>query len=203
MTLEKLKREVTSQAERQRQEILDKAHAEEENIISEAKAKAKDIAARGKSEGERQAKELALELKASALLQAKRIESDAREEAVQGVLDNARTELKQFASSGRYEKTFEGLVREAVKSLGEKEFVLKVNARDKKLASKHGRVETIDTIGGVTVSKPDGSIQVNNTFEALLEQKEDDLRQEAFEQLFPSRKSSSAKAPVKQAKKKK
>jgi V/A-type H+-transporting ATPase subunit E len=185
MSLDRLKQEVLSQAERQAKEMLDEAKREEQKILDEARAKAKAVVSGNEELGKTQAKELALELRASALLQAKRLESDAKEEVVQSVLAEVKEELKRITGSPKYEKIFDSLAREAIKALGEKDFLLKCSARDRKLASKYGRVgDAIATIGGVIAAKADGSIQINNTFEALLEENEEKLKQKAFEELF-------------------
>ncbi|PIO04178.1 hypothetical protein COT48_01765, partial [Candidatus Woesearchaeota archaeon CG08_land_8_20_14_0_20_47_9] len=84
-----------------------------------------------------------------------------------------------------YEKTFEKLVKEGAKEVGE-EFVLHVRAHDRELAKKYGPVgkEPITTIGGVIVSTKDGRVQANNTFEALLEEHEEEIKREVFAKLF-------------------
>ncbi len=189
MSLEKLKHEVLSQAERQAQQIMDDAQREHDRIVDEAKAKAKSLIAEKEKLGQSQAKEVGLELRASALLQAKRLESEAKEEVARNVVGQVESDLAEAAHRSDYEKVFDGLAKQAIKALGEKEFVIRSNARDKKLASKHGKVaETIDTKGGLIVAKEDGSIQINNTFEALMEENEDKLKQEVFEELFPQEK---------------
>ena len=185
MTLEKLKQEVLDEAEKQARAITTETEREKEKILGEARTKAKAVVEENRRHGEARAKEMAVELKASALLQAKRIESEAKEEAVESVLHETKRELEEIAKSGHYEKIFDSLAAQAIRALGEKEFLLKANAKDKKLAAKHGRVgEAIDTIGGVIAAKADGSIQINNTFEALLEENEEKLKQKAFEHLF-------------------
>ncbi|MEM4255015.1 MAG: V-type ATP synthase subunit E family protein [Candidatus Norongarragalinales archaeon] len=201
MSLEKLKHEVLLQAERQAKAILDEAERERDKIIGEAKEKAKAIVAEKQKLGETQAKELAAELKASALLQAKRVESEAKEEVVESVLGEVKRELESFSKTKAYEKIFDSLAKQAIRALGEKEFVLKTNARDKKLGSKHGRVsETISTAGGLIAAKADGSIQINNTFEALLEEHQEKIKQKAFEGLFATRAKHAPSAPKREAK---
>ncbi len=205
MTLEKLKQEVLSQAERQAKAVIAEAEREEEQILGEARAKAKAIVDEKQKLGEAQARETAVELKASALLQAKRMESEAKEEVVENVLNQVRRELQEISKSKRaYEKIFETLAKQAIRALGEKEFVLKVNAKDKKLASKYGRIAgSIDTIGGVIAAKADGTIQINNTFEALLEENEEKLKQKAFEELFERHSHGKTQVHPKQVQKKK
>ena len=199
MTLEKLKQEVLDEAEKQARAITAETEREKEKILGEARTKAKAVVEENRRHGEARAKEMAVELKASALLQAKRIESEAMEEAVESVLHEVRRGLEEIAKSGHYEKIFDSLAAQAIRALGEKEFVLKANAKDKKLAAKHGRVgEAIGTIGGVIAAKADGSIQINNTFEALLEENEEKLKQKAFEHLF-GRQGESAQTHAKRA----
>lgn len=185
MSLEKLKQEVLAQAEKQAESITAEAEREQEKILQEAKEKAKSVVSEKQKLGEAQAKELGVELKASSLLQAKRIESEAKEEIVESVLGEVKRELERTAKTKQYEKIFETLAKQAIRALGEKEFVLKANARDKKLALKYGRFAgAIPTAGGVIAAKADGTIQINNTFEALLEEHEERLKRKAFEELF-------------------
>jgi len=203
MSLEKLKEEVVSQAEKQAKTVMQEAEREQEKILDEAKARAKELIEQKKTLGRMQAKEVSVELRASAMLQAKRIESEAREEVVEKVFQEVKSELEEAAKGGSYEKIFDSLVKQAIKALGEKEFVLKCNARDKKLASKYGQVAAaIDAIGGVAVAKTDGSIQINNTFEALLEENEEKIKQKAFEELFgkESQKTAAERFPKQEAK---
>jgi vacuolar-type H+-ATPase subunit E/Vma4 len=190
MSLEKLKSEIIAQAEAQERETVEQAKQEAERVIAEARAQAKEKTGKAEENARGEARELAAEMKASAALSARRMESEAREDAVQRVLQQVRSELKHAASSQKkYERVFEALARQAIKALGEKDFVLKTNARDRKLGEKFGRVaEAIETDGGVVVAKSDGSIQVNNTFEALIEGNEEMLKQAAFDELFGSAK---------------
>jgi vacuolar-type H+-ATPase subunit E/Vma4 len=197
MSLEKLKSEIISQAEARERETIEQAKQEAEKIVSEAREQAKTKIKQAEENARIEAKELAAELKASAALSAKRMESETKEDAVQHVLGGVRAELKRTATASpkKYEAVFGALARQAIKALGEKDFVLRMNARDKKLGEKFGRVaEVIETDGGCVVAKSDGSIQVNNTFEALVEGNEESLKQAAFDELFGSMKT---KAPVK------
>ncbi len=185
MSLEKLKQEVAGEAERQAAAIIRNAEREAGAILDEAHAKAKATVAGREKLGESQAAEAALELRASALLQARRLESEAKEEVAENVLGEIGREFGEAAKKPSYEKVFDRLAREAVRALGSKEFVIKTNGRDRKLGAKHGPVsETIQTAGGLIVAKADGSVQINNTFEALLEENKERVKQKAFEGLF-------------------
>lgn len=195
MSLEKVKHEVLSEADRQAKAIVDEAERERDRILEEARVKAKAIVAEKEKLGEARAKELGLELRASALLQAKRMESEAKEEVAESVFLEIRRELAEAAGKPAYEKVFDSLARKAIRALGDKQFVLKTNARDKKLGAKHGRVaEAISTAGGLVAAKEDGSVQINSTFEAVLEENEDQLKQKVFEELFPQEKRHAAVA---------
>ena len=76
-------------------------------------------------------------------------------------------------------------MKEGAKEVGD-DFVLHVRAKDRELAKKYGPVgkEPITTIGGVIVSTKDGRVQANNTFEALLEEHEEEIKREVFAKLF-------------------
>ena len=97
---------------------------------------------------------------------------------------------KQIASSSSssYEKAVTGLIEEGLAVIGPKAKVQcaskdrkAVAAAIKKLGSRAGVTfddAPVETMGGVVLVTPDGSIRFDNTFEARLEKMRPTLRQE-------------------------
>lgn len=176
-------------------EVLDKAHTEAALVLASARQEAKDVFSNAKQEAERIEREARVkaleeagaqkaETLAAARLEAKAFNSRAQSRVVDSVLAELKEQLSAFASSKDYEKVFAALVEEGKKGIGG-DCVLIVCKKDAVLARKYGTVssEFLDSIGGVIVSSTDGRIRVNNSFEALLEEKQEALKQLIFEEL--------------------
>ncbi|MFH0835191.1 MAG: V-type ATP synthase subunit E [Candidatus Micrarchaeota archaeon] len=184
MGLDKLRNEIRERTGRQVKAEEGKAAEERTEILAQARKEAKKLIETERVKSEEEAKGARVEVSA-ARLKAHRMAAEAREEVVREVIAEMRNELEELAGSKAYEKTFEKLVKEGAKEVGE-EFVLHVRPHDRELAKKYGPVgkEPITTIGGVIVSTKDGRVQANNTFEALLEEHEEEIKREVFAKLF-------------------
>lgn len=184
MSLQKLVDEIEGESSAASQRLLGEARAEEKKILDAARAEGSALLSKTRAAAKEEARRNSVEALASARLQAKRTEGIAREAAVQRVFDGLREQLRVFAQKKEYERVFARLVAEGAKEIG-RDFVLKANSRDAALARKHGKLgETIDCIGGVVVASADGTIQANNTFDALLEEHAEEIKREAFAELF-------------------
>ena len=153
--------------------IREEAKGQIRKIMDEAREDAKTI-----SEKER--------MRISAAnLTAKRIVQDAKYELVKKVLEELGKEIGKEAKGQEYEKLLEKLIKEAKKGI-DGECVLHVREKDFATAKKFGEVakKPIETSGGVKAVSADGRITIDNTFEALLDEKKEMLAQKAFEILF-------------------
>jgi len=184
MSLEKLVEEISQETRERIRKLSSEAREEEKKALDAAKHDADALVAKAKASAREEAKRNSVEAVAGARLQAKRLEGIAADAAVSKVFGSLRDELKAFTEKKEYEKIFSRLVEQGKREIGN-EFVLKCNAADVSLAKKFGKVaETIECIGGVVVATPEGTLQANNTFDALLEEYEEDLRRKAFAGLF-------------------
>lgn len=186
-------------------DIINNAKEQANQILNEAKKQAKDIEQRGKDLADKE-KQLILESQiktikeqekqqiASLNLQARREILLKKETEIIKTFDMAKIELANFNKKIEYDKVLEGLIIEAGTAIGGGNLSVLVRKEDqtkikdltsiaKEITKKTGNKcslqiskETINTIGGVVLKIDDGSISVNNTFEARLEQKYRDIR---------------------------
>jgi V/A-type H+/Na+-transporting ATPase subunit E len=124
----------------------------------------------------------------AAELGARNSQLKALERAVNGVFEEA---VKSASESDEesYEKAISGLIEEGINVIGPKAVVYcsskdrkAVSAAIKKLAKGEARLtleeEPVDTVGGVILASPDGTVRFDNTFEARLERMRPSLRKE-------------------------
>ncbi len=183
MGLNELRQEISKQASSEAARIRREAQAEAEKILSEAREQAKALLAREaeKTKAEVAQKEVGVY---AARLTAKKIVADARNAVLDEALKEVKRELEKLTRTSEYPKIFNQLAEEGKRVAGEN-CVFHVNKRDAALAKKFGNVvPTLDVIGGLVVTSRDGRLRVDNSFEALLEEHANELKQLAFEQFF-------------------
>ncbi len=183
MGLNELRQEISKQASSEAARLLREAQAEAEKILGEAREQAKALLAKEaeKTKAEVAQKEVGVY---AARLTAKKIIADARNAVLDEALKEVKRELEKLTQTREYPKIFDQLVEEGKRVAGEN-CVFHVNKRDAALAKKYGNVNpTLDVIGGVVVTSRDGRLRVDNSFEALLEEHANELKQMAFEQFF-------------------
>jgi V/A-type H+-transporting ATPase subunit E len=136
----------------------------------------------------RQAESLKRQLIGSAELESRNGQLTALEAEVNRVFNEAMRLLSSLSPSS-YESAVTRLVEEGIQVIGKKATV-SCNERDKKLLGSvtkklsKGEVKLtlgradVNTIGGIVMSSPDGTVSFDNTFEARLERTRQDLRKE-------------------------
>ena len=184
MTLTNLKEELRRKTALEAGRIAAEADAEAARIRSEAQAQAARIVADAPAEALEIAAKERTQVSA-AKLKARRRVQDARFELVEEVASQLKVLLARRPQSRReYQKLLESLIRAGMKEAG-KDCTLRVRREDAAFAKKFGDVgPALDTVGGVLVVSSDGRVKYNNTFEALLEARDEPVKQKAFELLF-------------------
>lgn len=185
MSLAGLKEELHRKTAEEAAALEKKAREEAELERQKAGKDSAEIIGRAKREAEEYAAKERMRISA-ARIRANRILQDAQFEVVQQVVDEMRLLLKKTASKrSEYRKIFERLASDAVKAAG-KDCVLQANKDDAALARQFGKVDKkpLECIGGVVAVSADGRIKIDNTFEALLEERDEEIRQKAYEMLF-------------------
>ncbi len=183
MEFDYLVAEVRQEATAKANHVLNEARKNAKHLSLEAKKEADLILAGEKARALEEA-EARSSIVSGARLKAKQVVTEARNKLVEEAVEDLRRELLEFAKSREYKAVFSKLAKQAV-SVMKRDCDLLVAKRDLALAKSLGyNAKPFDMLGGAIASSKDGLIRVNNSFEALLEERNDAVRQKAFEELF-------------------
>ncbi len=183
-TLEKVSQEFEVEVLADLQEGRGQAQATVESARKETAAAVQKIL----ETSVKQAESLKRQIVGAAELESRDAQLRSLEKAVNEVFGRAVDEL-QAGSGSTYEKALAQLVKEGLDVIGPRAKV-SCNSRDRKAVSAAVRKLTggqvkltfddrsIETIGGVVLVTPDGSVRFDNTFEARLERTKSTLRKE-------------------------
>ncbi|OIO27945.1 hypothetical protein AUJ16_02010 [Candidatus Micrarchaeota archaeon CG1_02_60_51] len=183
MSLEKLGRDILERAESQAEKTLEEARAQARGINAEAKRKAEERKRELLKAAEEEAKGKERGIYA-ARLQAARVTGRARDALVHDCLDAVLEELRDYSRTRAYERTLERLINQGKRELGGDAAVY-VKKADGAIASKHAKVAGfIETTGGAVIESRDARMRVDSTFEALVEEKREELAKRVFAELY-------------------
>lgn len=184
MGLDELRKEIRGQTAKEASHIKAEGRKEADAIIAEARKQAEKLLADAehKASSEAEAREAQV---SAARLEAKRIQAEATGAVTQHVLSELREELERMpAAAKKYKPLLKALIQEGIRETG-KDAVVLVRKRDLPLAKELGyKAEACECTGGAIITTPDGRIRINNSFEAILEENDELLRQKIFEELF-------------------
>ncbi|WP_258083369.1 V-type ATP synthase subunit E [Thermococcus thermotolerans] len=193
--------EINREAEQKIQYILSEAQKEAERIKEEARKRAEARAEWILRKAQTQAETEKQRIIANARLEVRKKRLEVQEELIQEVLTALRERLAELPEEEYFPMLIDLTVR-ALEELGGEACIVRSNEKTLKLlesrlgefresvVAKLGRDveislgEPIQSIGGVLVEAPDGSIRVDNTFEARIERFESELRAEIAKALF-------------------
>lgn len=200
MSLDKLGRDIRERAERQAEKTLEEARGQAKGVIAEAKREAEERKRAAAKEAEEEAKGKEREVYA-ARLRAKKIVGQAKDALARECLDGVLNELEAYSETKAYEKTLERLIAEGKRELGS-DAVVYVKKPDGKTAARHAKVAGfIETRGGAVIESKDGRLRADNTFEALVEEKREELSRRIFSELYGERTAKPAPVGKRRAKK--
>jgi V/A-type H+-transporting ATPase subunit E len=183
-TLEKVSEEFESEVLADLQEGRSQARATVESARKEAAAAVQKIL----ETSVKQAESLKRQIIGAAELESRDAQLRSMEKAVNEVFGLAVEELKAGSGSA-YQRALGRLVQEGLDVIGPRAKI-SCSSRDRKTVAaavrtlNGGKVkltlddESIETIGGVVLLTPDGSVRFDNTFEARLERSKSTLRKE-------------------------
>jgi len=193
--------EINREAEQKIQYILREAREEAEKLKEEARkraeARAEWILRKAKTQAEIERQRII----ANAKLEVRKRKLAVQEEYIRRVIEELKNRLANLPDEEYFPILVE-LTAKAVEELGSDSVVLRSNERTlkliverlsdfkEKLAGRLGKQvevtigEPVQTIGGVIVESPDGSVRVDNTFEARIERFESELRAAIAKTLF-------------------
>jgi V/A-type H+/Na+-transporting ATPase subunit E len=135
----------------------------------------------------KQAESVKRQVIGAAELEARNAQLMSLEKAVVEAFDGATKEIST-SSGASYERAIERLIQEGLDVIGPKAKVW-CSTKDRRVVSSAVRKlgtkakvtleeDPLETIGGVVLSTPDGSVRFDNTFEARLQRMRSDLRKE-------------------------
>ncbi|NHJ49823.1 MAG: hypothetical protein FK733_18670 [Asgard group archaeon] len=195
------------------EDIIGNAKIEANKFLSDSNKQCKEILSKAQEVADRekqsiletqskQVQELEKQQIASLNLQARREILLKKEEKIQDAFDLAKKELKEFPKKAAYSKVLDGLIIEAGTALNGGDLIIKARSEDKakikdlptlakaitkacgnKCSLKLGK-DTIKALGGVVLETADGTITIDNTFDARLEQKYRIIRTAVANKLF-------------------
>lgn len=185
--LKKIVSKIEEEAEERAKAIIEEAKKKAKEIEEEAKSKAEkkaeEIIKKGKEEAERYTRRRLAEAK----LKAKQRKTKAREQLIEMAFQKANEKLTELTASKEYSKILERLVQIAAINIGGGELEVLLPEGHSKYLSNASAIaknvegetknptnisiskETLDATGGCLVRKKDGSISIDNTFQAILE----------------------------------
>ncbi|MBI5635568.1 hypothetical protein HY993_01245 [Candidatus Micrarchaeota archaeon] len=194
MGLAELRKEVSLSADRQVREINKSADNEAKAILAQAQVQADKLLAQSLEQAKALAKDEERKI-SSAHLHARKIVAQARDEMISSSISLAREKLVAEAQkqSPAYKNLFERLAKSGVKEFGPKS-VISCLKQDAALAKEHAdSVKAIDCSGGLVISSSDGKIQLDYTFDSILDENREQFKQIAFNQLFSGKEGKKAR----------
>jgi V/A-type H+-transporting ATPase subunit E len=149
-------------------------------------------------EGKKEAENVKRKMLGSAELQARNLQLSAYEEFFGGVIKDALEAISSLPRDSRYEKAMVALLRDAIAELDEGKYSVSCVAKDAKAVSdaleevkeefpRHELVlsrKHLDGAGGFVLKSKDGTIELDDTFEARLERMKPNIRKRVYERYF-------------------
>ncbi len=182
MTLEQLRKQIQGETQTERKAGLAEAKKQADAILKQANAQADALLEKAKKDAILESQSRHTQVSAARLSAKKRL-AEAHDAQVQEQLERLSERLKAFADTPAYAKVLKTLVEQSAGQIGPGA-VIHVRKKDMAKVKKTGvTVREMACWGGCVASTPDGRIRVNNTLEALFEERQEQLRQKIFEEL--------------------
>lgn len=189
MGIEKITSSLLKDAEEEAAGIVKAAESHVRKMKEDERAKITGLKKKAENEVEKILEEQRNERLAWARLEAKRLVSEAREDAINNAIEELYDSLKELKKSKEYKSFMSKEVAAAMKEFSGKA-VVHVAKSDKKLLPKMPKgckvVTDLDALGGAVIESQDGKMKVDLTMETLFELKRDMLRKMISEELFGS-----------------
>ena len=173
MGLEAVKNEIIANAKRQEEALLAEAKKEAERIMKEAKIEVAAFREKTEAETKKLIETMKRQETASAELESKKMILEAKKDTIESVFEEARKRVEKLSDRKR-EEHMSKLLDKAKNDIE----VAKVycNKKDAKLV-KGFKAESADIMGGLIAENKDGTIRVDYSFDALLQNiKENELQ---------------------------
>jgi len=184
MSLQKLIQRIHEDASQEAQQIIDEAEQRADAIIQEAREDVRKSVDDIHTQGEKQAGRAKDKTLAAARRRAREAKRQVKEEVMQECLEQVHQQLQQL-NGAAYKTVIRDSIQKGIKQFGDCVVLVSREADETIAADLDVPVEgTIDSIGGVIVKRADRSLQIDETFEAILERHMGDIRILMAEHLF-------------------
>jgi vacuolar-type H+-ATPase subunit E/Vma4 len=195
--LDRLSKEIFTQAESETGQILAEAKEKAEAIRKRARQEAADEKARILDQAKRDAERLRSQAVATTHMKARTLQLESREKLLTEVFDSARQKLTEVQQRSDYDGIVKRLIIEAVEQLGAKNIQIKADKTTAKLITEKMLKEiaaelkvkievagTLDKGTGIVASTEDGHLTFDNTLETRLAHLETELRSPVYHVLM-------------------
>lgn len=186
MGIERVTASLLADARKEADEILKTAEWHVMQMIKEEKAKRGALLSATEEEAAKLLKGRERERMAWARLEAKRILSEAREDAIKNVIEDFFSLLNDMRSHKNYPVFLRHCLAEAMNEIGSKDVIAHLVKGDKKhIGSFDGViVEDLASFGGLIIETADNKVRVDMTVEAIFESRREEFRKKVFEAFF-------------------
>ncbi len=186
MGIEKLKGSLLSEASEDAQKIVEAAETHVKGMLEEERSRKASMKKDAEKDVARLLDEQRNERIAWARLESKRITAEAREDAIEGVLEDFFESLKKMRKTPDYKKFLARAIASGSEELGGGSVTVHLAKGDKALVPEYkGKVvEDLEGLGGAILESADGKIRIDMTLETLFESKRDEIRKKVYEKLF-------------------
>ena len=200
--IKKIESKIMSEAEEKAKLILKDAEKSRKDLVEEKRKEGEREAERITRAGTEEADSLKMQKVAEARLKAKQMIIASREELINETLEKAKEKLLELTASRGYEKALQKMIEEGGIGLGGGELevilpgkgaktTLDLNTIAKQVEKANGKPTTFKiaqekskSTGGAIIRKADGSIAIDNTFEARIDRAMRDIRIQIAKLLF-------------------
>jgi len=201
---EAIKKRILDDARKLSEAIVAQAEEKAQQIIGEVRQEIEESRERRLEEGKRYAEESAARALADAQVEYRRTFADEKDQLFEEICSRVLGRLREYSEKEGYLYTLKDLVIEAGITLGGGDLIIYLNERDKDqvrsrfLREAAEKIEeathietsleaaegTLDSIGGVVVSRRDENVSVDNTFKERLGRIKNEERSEVYRILF-------------------
>ncbi|MEM3421329.1 MAG: V-type ATP synthase subunit E family protein [Candidatus Hadarchaeum sp.] len=196
-----LAEDILREAEEKAALIIQEATQQASAIIDSTKINAEEEEKLKLKDAEIKGRQTYAEILAQAKVEARKELLREKEQIIQRVFKEAEEKLRKHALTPEYKEDLARMIVDACRQLGSNDIIIRVNQRDletlkslkntivRELNAGNRNInislgEPIETTGGVKVATADGKIEIDQTFEGIIQRLTDVLRVRVAKLLF-------------------
>ncbi len=187
MGIEKLTSSLLLEANKEAAGIVSAAESHARKMLEEERSQNEKMRKQMTDDAERTIENLRNERVAWAKLEAKRIMAEAKEDAIDNVLNDFFDALKKSRKTKKYKTYMNSQIKKAIDELNSDSLIVHVLKGEKSIVPKKKGVkvlEDLDSLGGAIIESNDRKVRINLTLETLFEARKDVLRKKISDKLF-------------------